>query len=807
MQLLTSAKILTKNDYDYGVEGFYRPLDAIQATHPVVIMDEPHRFNREQTAFKAIMQEIKPQCLIRFGATFPENTSGRGRNKVTVKDYQNLLYDLNSCESFNQNLIKGVAKEHFEPLSNKHAKIKVVSMVRGSSVNLQLKKENERTRSFTVDKGESLSMVSDAFEGVTVLNVSSNTVEFSNGIEKTKGEELDVDVYMSSYQEQMMRLALQRHFETEKENFCNRIFKIKTLALFFIDDRDSYRVNNDGRKPYLLIAFENLLKKQIRATLRTLNTHDAEYRDYLEASLADVSSCHAGYFSLDNNDSDENIAKEVNEILHGKKQLLSFKNQDGSYNTRRFLFSKWTLKEGWDNPNIFTICKLRSSGSETSKLQEVGRGLRLPVDENGNRIANETFMLNYIVDFTEAEFANELVNQINGELPSATTLSNEQLIKVASKLNMTDSQLLATLLQRGYVDIERKIIPDKRPDFFNEYPDFATGIKQGRVVDRNTDKTKQIKIRKAVYNELRDLWEEINRRYILVYEQKLNSELEEAIVSILENNQVFTEVVMRSSRTVVSSAGDRMVAEESSGVQYEVENSIPYGEFLKRIMKVTNIPITTLHKAICKYVQEHGTVEKKYFNRNSVTAFCTFFQDWRTEKLQGRFHYVKSNMPCGETVLSYKTGEAKSEVAQGRIGTKIVPGTPSSKYLYDVYAYDSQLEKENMTSSDIEEVVVYGKIPSSSIAIPTIAGGTYSPDFMYVVKKANGIKELNVIVETKGVENLSELKGTEKMKINCAKIFFETLEAEGYNVRFSAQINNKKMLQVIRESLCDAAME
>lgn len=232
---------------------------------------------------------------------------------------------------------------------------------------------------------------------------------------------------MSSYQEQMLRLALERHFETERQNFCNRIFKIKTLALFFIDDISSYRSDATGKSPYLLLAFERLLKERIEKTLSNLTEHETEYRSYLEASLADLSACHAGYFSQDNNDSDEEVAKEIDIILNGKKQLLSFRNTDSTYNTLRFLFSKWTLKEGWDNPNVFTIAKLRSSGSDNSKLQEVGRGLRLPVDENGNRISNEEFQLNYIVDFTEADFAQRLVDQINGEIPQASVITEERL--------------------------------------------------------------------------------------------------------------------------------------------------------------------------------------------------------------------------------------------------------------------------------------------------------------------------------------------------------------------------------------------
>lgn len=125
---------------------------------------------------------------------------------------------------------------------------------------------------------------------------------------------------------------------------------------------------------------------------------------------------------------------------------------------------------------------------------------------------------------------------------------------------------------------------------------------------------------------------------------------------------------------------------------------------------------------------------------------------------------------------------------------------PSTKYLYDSYAYDSPLEQKNLLS-DIQEVVVYGKIPRCSIAIPTTTGGMYSPDFMYVVKKANGEKELNIIIETKDVEDKTELRGEEAIKISCAEIFFQTLAAEGYSVQFRTQLGNKQMRAIINEVL------
>lgn len=810
MQLLTSNSkkngrdtgLLWRDDYDNAVEGFYRPFEAIASTKPIVMIDEPHRFSRDQKAFKTILEQIKPQAIIRYGATFPETTSGSGRKKTIIRDYQNLLYDLNACASFNQGLIKGVAKEHFEPVSKKEEKVKITSIDSKEAVHFQYKKKDEATKTFTLKTSDSLAIMNDAFEGVTISAIDKTSVEFSNGIVKHSGEELDVDIYMTSYQEQMLRLALQRHFETEKENFCSRKYKIKTLALFFIDDITSYRMGDDGKKPYLLTIFETLLKEQIEKTISSLDEHDVEYKIYLEASLADISACHAGYFSQDNSDSDENIAKEVDVILHGKKQLLSLKNKDDSPNTLRFLFSKWTLKEGWDNPNVFTIAKLRSSGSENSKLQEVGRGLRLPVDENGNRISNEEFTLNYIVDFTEADFAQKLVDQINGELPQAATISEEKLEAVAQKLGKTSDDLFDELYDKHYIDRHNNIKSETRDLFFAQYPDFAAGLSAGKIKDRNKEKPKPVKIRKAVYNEIKELWETINHRYLLFYDNDLNDNIDDVVLALFEKPGVFTDLVMRSERDKVGSNGMGMNVVRETGVQYVIHKTIPYGVFLKRISTATNLPIEVLHLALCKYAKKHGTDFTSHLNENCVAGFCAEFTNWKNENLQGRFRYERSKAPLGATALTYADGMVRNEISQGRIGTKLVPGIPSEKYLYDAYAYDSTLEKNNITA-DIEEVIVYGKIPRSSIAIPTITGGMYSPDFMYVVKHKNGDRELNIIVETKDVENKTDLRGTEKAKIDCAKVFFDMLIADGYTVYFRDQLGNKQMAQIINEVMKD----
>lgn len=799
MQLLTNGNMLTRSDYDYLVEDFYRPFDALKATKPIVIIDEPHRFSREQKAYKAIVKELSPQIIIRYGATFPTITVGKGKNKVAIKDFNNLVYELNACDSFNLNLIKGIEKEHFEPLSKKEEKVKLLKVISKTSAIFQFKKRGKETITYTLTTGDSLSIIDSSFEGLTISAIGKNFIELVNGQVKYQGEEFNTDIYSSSYQEQMLKLAIHRHFETERQNFSGRRFKIKTLALFFIDDITSYRDSDDGKIAYLKVIFENLLLEKIDELLQTLPDSEQEYKDYLEASKSDLSACHAGYFSQDNSNSDEAIANEVVDILHNKKGLISLRKEDGSFNTRRFLFSKWTLKEGWDNPNVFTIAKLRSSGSDNSKLQEVGRGLRLPVDENGNRISNEEFKLNYIVDFTEADFAEKLIDEINGELPESHKITDELLKNVAKKRGIDSNALFFELGAKGYINMNREIIIDKKEEFFTSYPEFATGLYSNKITDINKNKKEVVKIRKAVFSELKELWERINHKYYLFYDVDLTDEISQALHDILRRTDTFGNVTLYSHREQIATNENTMIIRNASGVSYSVKRSIPYNEFLKRINQQTSIPIRELHNAMCELSKEKK-IPDEYINEYSLANIVSEFIDWRIEKLQTRFKYKTSSQPVTETALTNKDGSTREVIKRGIVGTKFVEGTPSDKYLYDKIVFDSPLEKENIMT-DIEEVVVYGKIPKASVAIPTIVGENYSPDFMYIVKHKNGTKELNIVVETKSVEKKSTLRGIEDAKIKCAETFFKQLTIDGYTVTFHTQLSNKNVKQIIEEVL------
>ena len=279
MSLLGGNSKLLTDTYDYGVEGFYKPIDALKATKPFVIIDEPHRFSKTQKAFEFIEKQICPQVLIRFGATFPDMEVGKGKGKIKRKDYLNMLYCLNSFQAFNQNLIKGIAKEHFEPSSLKQDKVKIMSVQSKTSAKFNLIQKDSPTKSFELNKGDSLGVIAPELEGIVIDAISSSEVEFSNGQIKSTGEEFSTDIYSTSYQQSMLRLALERHFEVERINF-NRVFKIKTLALFFIDDIYSYRVNeNQEKQPYLKTTFERLLQEKIDAIIPTLTEQETEYKE------------------------------------------------------------------------------------------------------------------------------------------------------------------------------------------------------------------------------------------------------------------------------------------------------------------------------------------------------------------------------------------------------------------------------------------------------------------------------------------------------------------------------------------------
>lgn len=793
---MLTSKATMETRYDQTlISQFTQPYEVLRAVSPVVIIDEPHRFNRKQATFKCLIEKIQPQCVVRFGATFPELTGGK-------KDYENLIYNLTCTEAFNTNLIKGVATEYIEGVTEDDVKIRLMDITKNPKMAI-FKNENNG-RIYKLEKGASLIEIDTAFSGVDVLSISAKEVELSNGQVLKKSDSIYPHIYDATYQELMMKLALDRHFEKEKENFL-RNDRIKTLALFFIDSVYSYRGNeNDG---HLKITFEKLLEEKLKKELDDINNtieereELKEYKVYIEDSLRDIAKTNGGYFSQDNSTSDEDIKKEVDRILRDKEQLLSFYNPDGTYNTMRFIFSKWTLKEGWDNPNIFTIAKLRTSGSEISKLQEVGRGLRLPVDEDGNRKAGEQFYLNYIVDYSERKFAEELKNEANKDSFVIVKLEDDDIKKLASARNIEPNMITAQLMLDGYIDMHLNILEGKREQLFELYPELNRGLKKDKVVNTNKGKLKKVTIRKDRYAQLDNLWKRVNEKYFISFEEIPEETVLKGIEKILSKG-VGSSRVLTTNRMKTVKDNERIKIIQDGSKSITVKHKLPYSEFLKKINILTNIPIKVMHKALVEYFKEK-TINEEFFNESTISEFVQEVHQWKLEVLMDKYHYQKITMPIGETALTNSNGKVKQDIIQGKIGIHVTEDNVPEKYLYNVCAYDSPKEKENIMHGNIDEVVVFGKIPRSSIRIPTYVGGTYSPDFMYVIKKKDGSMQLNLVVETKDVDGVEDLRSTENRKIESAIKFFEQLTKENpeCEIRFEKQLKDKKIQTLITKAL------
>ena len=226
---------------------------------------------------------------------------------------------------------------------------------------------------------------------------------------------------------------------------------------------------------------------------------------------------------------------------------------------------------------------------------------------------------------------------------------------------------------------------------------------------------------------------------------------------------------------------------------------MPYNEFLIRANKAMGVSIVILHKAIVEYSKKNG-LQKDFFNKITLQNLIDEFQEWLETAFLKRFSYRKMGIEPKETALTDINGKVKESIVQGSLGimkdeSAIVP----EKFLFDRFIYDSPKERETIARSDIDEVIVFGKIPRRSIQVPLYYGGTTSPDFMYVLKKKDGDYVVNFIVETKDIHKKSSLRDDENMRIESARIFFKAMQEDGLNVSFEKQMKNDDIVTMIKK--------
>ncbi|EJB32111.1 type III R-M system restriction enzyme [Helicobacter pylori NQ4044] len=375
-------------------------MQALASIRPIVIMDEPHRFLGDKT--KKYLEQLNALITLRFGATFKD-------------DYHNLIYALDSKKAFDNGLVKsisvasvGESDEYFLELKEANKKQNEATI---NYTNLENKTQSVKVK--THDNLGALTHIS-ALEDYIVENITKTEIRFLNGVNLLLDQKEPFFYFVEGEQEVMLKEAIKSHFEREEGLFKKGI---KALCMVFINGVNSYLSENE-QPAKLALLFEKLYQQKLEEVLKK-DDLDENYRAYLERTREDIKRVHGGYFAKSKKESDE--AQVIALILKEKEKLLSFDSD------LRFIFSQWALQEGWDNPNVMTICKLAPSHSNITKLQQIGRGLRLAVNDKGERITKEH------ADF---DFVNELVvivPQVEGDFVGAIQqeISEHSLIKQA----------------------------------------------------------------------------------------------------------------------------------------------------------------------------------------------------------------------------------------------------------------------------------------------------------------------------------------------------------------------------------------
>lgn len=795
--LLINAGMLNsssmKKEYSQTLlSGWTSPIKGLQATRPIVLVDEPHRFPRDKANYKAITS-LNPQMIIRFGATFPDIKVGKGKQAKIVKDYyrKQPQFNLNAVSAFNDGLVKGI-DVYYPNVTETEAKDTYIVQ---SVTNKELVLKHNSTL-HTYGRDEDIGFDGDiSYAGGKTL---------SNGLELEKGMIFLPATMTNSYQELIIRDAIDKHFEAEIPNFMrenDHQAKVKTLSLFFIDSIKSYR----DEKGWLKDLFEKLLRRKLESLIREYRVkklpREQEYLSFLQATLSELTeNVHAGYFGEDRGTGDAAIQAEVDDILKNKEKLLSFKDDKGNWQTRRFLFSKWTLREGWDNPNVFVIAKLRTSGSDNSKIQEVGRGLRLPVDENGHRLLQDELpsRLRFLIGYDEKDFAQKLVGEVNADVTvelNEAKLTPDMIQLILDNTDEWDELgLLGYLNKATIIDGNRNFLDDGFEKLLEEFPVLieATQIKQDKITTGGPTSKERIKLNKENWNKMRGLWEQFSNRYMLEFDQISDGAKQLLIDEMVQNHENF--VIQYSEFThnklhYNDEVKEMRLIEKTSAYAKSIEG-MKYGEFLLALAKSTKLTPNQLHKSILPVIRDQYHGDTRYFNELTLNNLIRDFRERFENRYAQSYHYQPLDFQASTSVFNIETNTFKDDILATVIGVnEYADVQEDDRQLYEMppLRYDSVNPELDLLKRGYDaSVVSFGKLPKKAIQVPKYMGGTTTPDFVYVVEKEDE-SHIYLLVETKAEGSGKRLSDAQIVDIQSK--FFGNLKEYGieYQEASSAQ--------------------
>ncbi|GAA9546186.1 type III restriction-modification system endonuclease [Helicobacter pylori] len=777
-------------------------MQALASIRPVVIMDEPHRFLGDKT--KKYLEQLNALVTLRFGATFKD-------------DYKNLIYALDSKKAFDCALVKSISVASVGESNEYFLELKgVVKIQNGYEAMINYTNLENKTQSVKVKKHDNLGTLTQisALEDYIVENITKTEVRFLNGFNLLLDQKEPFSHLLEGEQEVMLKEAIKSHFEREEGLFKKGI---KALCMVFISGVNSYLSENE-KPAKLALLFEKLYQQKLEEVLKK-DDLDENYRAYLERTKDAIYKVHGGYFAKSKKESDE--AQVIALILKEKEKLLSFESD------LRFIFSQWALQEGWDNPNVMTICKLAPSHSNITKLQQIGRGLRLAVNDKGERITKEHADFDFvnelvvIVPQVEGDFVGAIQQEISEHSLIKQTFRAEELEKSGIVKKGYYGVLLETLDGLGFgekTDDENFKLTLNQNEFLKKEPELEKLkdekylnleklknflkdrlIGNSRVRNKNERKSEKIKINKENFKKFETLWDGLNHQARIAYAIDSESLIDEIVKKINSSFNVKSKIVSVTTHKKVETMGNNAkteIFEQKSACVWSLH------EFISALSNKVKLSFKSVAKVLENIDKNKFDLIKKN-EQESLRRLEELFLEIIYQNIKDKISYQMR-----ETTIKNRKNDAfydeKGEIREfldGSLGVdkyEIKNSSAQEKCLYENFMQvDSEIEKDTIEESNDTKIIVFGKLPR--VKIPIGLNQTYSPDFGYVVE--NNDKKVLLVVETKGVENENELREEEKRKISTAKKFFEALKKQGVNIEYKTKIKKDQLSALINEVL------
>lgn len=797
-----------------------RPIDVISANHPIIIMDEPQKM--EGAATQRALKNFKPLFVLNYSATH--------------KTSHNCIYALDAYDAYCQRLVKKIqvkgitlqnlmgaqAYIYFDSIvlsKNKAPEIKLEIEVQGAS--------QARRQIMKFSQGDSLYDASKlpAYKEfvITEINPRTNTVYFRNGDRISAGEVMG-DVSEKTIQKVQIRETIKSHFDKERQLFQQGI---KTLSLFFIDEVKNYKDYDESGEVVKGDLWKMFEDEYMLYLNENLSLYEDDYQKYLKRFS--VEQVHNGYFSIDKKgkvkNSDVKRGSDISDdisaydlILKDKERLLSFDEPT------RFIFSHSALREGWDNPNVFQICTLRHANSATAKRQEVGRGLRICVDQQGNRMDAERLgdavhdinKLTVIANESYSSFVDDLqkdTREALRERPTVATVGyfeGKTFMLGAERYTISSQEaasIVSYLFDNDYTDAKGNILPAYHEDMaqgtlaplskkLQPITEQVHRLIQGifdpsaleGMIENGNGKAEVVNEKlndNAAKTEFKRLWAEINHRYVYTVHYDSEELIKKSIAAIDRDLTVtkmkYVVITGEQGDDDLEFTGKQTTSRQdlrevsTSTVPYDLVGDIARGATLTR-------------KTVVRILKGILPARLLLFKNNPEEFIRNVVKLIKEQKATMIVEHISYN----RTEQTYDTDIFTQEKNRQTIDKAY----PAKKHILDYVFTDSEGERQFAEDLDkAEEVCVYARLPRS-FQIPTPVGN-YAPDWAIAFNDNAGVKHIFFIAETKGSMDSMQLKGIEKAKIDCAKKLFN--EVSTSKVRYHEVDSYDALLEVMEK--------